>query len=695
MVRTGIAERTRSGWATTLWTLLAAAAILWPSRAIGPLDGVPLDARADAILCGLVLPALWWLDRRALRAVWARTVIVGLLVWKIATTALLGQQGLCAASASTSPLHGIILGIPIEEPSPALRSWDVRADMLAPAPTCTAILTRALPTQSDFPAWFLNLTDQILEKRDFTMAVRGYVTTAGRRTLTIEADPGMQVTGRIDRQPIQGSPLLLESGIHELDLSLALTNTAWRFEPQLDGQSLWDGALVTLRPPTTIDRFFAPWAWLIAPALILFLRAAVSLRLIASSRPNPALLAWIAVTAAAASVLALTPRWHRAAGLLTFGAIAIPIAGRLRNLRGAFLLLGIPWLTFFTVWSLDRIGHFSIYSGDDWLTYQVASHRIYMQGYWLEGGNAAFDFQPLYRWMTGALHLIFGDSSVGEVYWDASVLLIGALLSFQIVRSVAGFRWGIFAASVTLATFTISTTWYFLGRGLSEITAAGWAFLAMFLLLRGRRGRLTWIAGAAVCAVLMFYTRLNHLLFGPLLIAMLLPLSVVATPSALVDGLARIRRGALAIFAGGFLAGVALFALRTWYYTGVFSLFFGTSLRHNDTGLRPWTLFDGEVWSRVGHSLWSLIWMNEPTHPDLRALVMATGAIVAIGAIVQLPVARRVPAALLIVTVGATIGSFFAHGHPYPGRFSIHVIPLASALTAIAAAKTTMALSRG
>jgi hypothetical protein len=38
-------------------------------------------------------------------------------------------------------------------------------------------------------------------------------------------------------------------------------------------------------------------------------------------------------------------------------------------------------------------------------------------------------------------------------------------------------------------------------------------------------------------------------------------------------------------------------------FTGVFSLFHGTALCHNDTGLRPWTLFDGEVWARVGHSL--------------------------------------------------------------------------------------------
>ena len=65
-------------------------------------------------------------------------------------------------------------------------------------------------------------------------------------------------------------------------------------------------------------------------------------------------------------------------------------------------------------------------------------------------------------------------------------------------------------------------------------------------------------------------------------------------------------RSSLAIYAGGVLPRVLLFMTRTWHYTGVFSLFYGTSLRHNDTGLRPWTLFDGEVWAKVGHSLASI-----------------------------------------------------------------------------------------
>jgi hypothetical protein len=669
-----------------IWTVLAALALLWPSRVIGVLDGAPLDGRVEATVIGLLLPSMWWLDRHATKQMWLRALVVTLLAWKLITTAAVAQQGLCGATFAHAPLNGVNQGIPIQEPSGALRSWDVRADWRAPQPECTAVLTRPLPTQNAFPAWFLNVTDPMLGSRDFTMHVRGFAETTAPHTLTIDVDRDVRLGGSVNGAPITGEPVVLGAGLHEINLSLGLKGNAWRFEPKLDGLPLWDVAVVTTRPPGTIDRWFAPWAWLVSPLLTLGLAGGLLLRLAGRLRGATAVWLWVIGSAAAAAALASwpDPRWHRMAGLIGLAALMVPVHLTMRNLRGALLLLGVPWLTFFAVWSLDQVGHFSVYSPDDWLTYQVAGYRIYMHGYWLEGGNAVFDFQPFYRWMTGALHLVFGDSSVGEVYWDATCLLIGALLAFYLVRVTAGFRWGLLAGAATLATFTLGTPWYFLGRGLSEIAAAGWAFLAVFLLLRGRRGSHAWAFSAGLLAVLMFYTRLNHLLFAAFLPAMLLPLHTPAMTGAVRRSFARVRRTPVLIFAATFVTGVVLFMLRTWHYTGVFSLFYGTSLRHNDTGLRPWTLFDGVVWEKVGHSLATLVFMNEPPRPDPRAVVMIAGVGVALAALLQLPAARRVPAAIVATTAGACLAAFFAHAHGYPGRFSIHIVPFASALTMIA-----------
>ncbi len=53
--------------------------------------------------------------------------------------------------------------------------------------------------------------------------------------------------------------------------------------------------------------------------------------------------------------------------------------------------------------------------------FQRWAYRIYLQGYWLHGGELTFWFQPFYRWIAGALHLVFGDSSMGEFWWDGDL----------------------------------------------------------------------------------------------------------------------------------------------------------------------------------------------------------------------------------------------------------------------------------
>ena len=80
-------------------------------------------------------------------------------------------------------------------------------------------------------------------------------------------------------------------------------------------------------------------------------------------------------------------RIERLAGPLLFAGALVPVAAPQRNLRGAFLLLGVPWLAFFAARSLPLVGHFSTYSNDDWLVYQVAGYRIFMNGFWLQGGS--------------------------------------------------------------------------------------------------------------------------------------------------------------------------------------------------------------------------------------------------------------------------------------------------------------------
>jgi len=246
------------------------------------------------------------------------------------------------------------------------------------------------------------------------------------------------------------------------------------------------------------------------------------------------------------------------------------------------------------------------------------------------------------------------------------------------------------AAGATLATFTLGTIWHFVGRGLSEITASGFAFLAAFFLLRARLGRQPSAIAAGVLATLMFYSRLNHLFFAASLLALLMSLRTGPSVRTVLRRIGAVRVRAAGLYTGTFVTGLALFAARTWWYTGAFSVFAGTSLENNDTGLRLATIASPEVWRRVGHSLSALVWMNEPPHADPRALVVVAGVVVGLLGLFRVPRFRQLPASLGVVSLGAMASAFFVHTHNYPGRMTVHLVPFAAA-AAVSAGRAVVA----
>jgi hypothetical protein len=655
-------------------------------------DGIPLDGRAEAIVIGVLLPTLWWLDRSILSRVGARALVVGLLALKIGGS-WLAQGGLCARFSTVAPLEGAILTMPIDEPRGVLRSWDVRADWRADAPACTAILDRPYRSAAEFPAWFVNILDQLRPgRRDITMAVTGSITVPAEGRFTLLTGQDMRVRGRIGNAAVEaddgrGVSVPLSAGTHPISLAAQLTGDRWRFVPEWNGESAWTAALLTVGPPSpgasatrrivaTVTTIIVVWllAWWVW---------------IAATRVNPGAVAsaWTIGAVLVLIGMGVSGRFERAAGLVLIGSAWIPVAAAKRDLRSAFVMIGLPWLAYFVARSVPLIGHLSVYSWDDWLAYQVAGSRIYMHGFWLEGGSRTFDYQALYRWLSGALHIVFGDSSVGETYLDAAFLLLGALLAFSLVRPIGDFRAALLACVGTLATFTLGTPWYFVGRGLSEIAAAGLAFGTAMLLMQVRLNRTAAAAAAGVPAVLTFYARQNHLLFVVSLAALLLPLSASTQPGSFTKAVRAVRPGAVVTYLIVLTSGIALFAARTWWYTGIFSLLYGTSLKNNDTGLRVSTLLLRAPWQKVAHSLGALVWMNEPPHADPRSILVAVGTVMAVAALCQVPRLREMPGALVAVVIGATLSSFLAHTHGYPGRMSIHLIPFAVTATVIGAIK--------
>ena len=653
-----------------MWIALLVAALLWPTHGVSALDGIPLDRWFEALIIGALVPALWWLHPSFGRHSIVKAATVFLIVLKIADAALLTQQGWCVRF-ETAPLY---------ENGPTVQtSWDARADWRSSTPSCSAIMARPYISFTRFPVWFLNLQDTRPPRVPVRMTVDGYLRAPTAGTLTFD------VRGTTTAP----QPVMLPAGISRVQFDATFTGSDWAFVPRWNGRDVFSAVATTRALPGTADRMLGralPTATslLALGVIVLWLAGAMF-----AFAPNPPMIAWMAAATVICATAGAMDFDH--VGRLTVGLllvpIALPIPERLQNVRGAFLMLGVPWLALLIAGCLGHAGRIAMYSvGDDWTTFQRFAHRIYIQGYWLEGGERGFWQQPLYRWIAGALHIGFGDSSIGEMFLDAAALLAGALFAFDAVRRVVGVRAGMAAGALTLITVAFGPNWHVLGRGLSDAVAAGLIYVAARLALDLRRRPLAALAAGAA-ATLAFYTRLNHLPVILAIVALMLPLSARTRSMFDVRPLWRslpLPQAVAYLVCIG--VGVLALMMRTWHYVGSFSLFAGTTRLHQATGLGLTTasFVSAEVWRRALESVAMIVTVQDPPGFNVRALLVIGGVACALLALLQLPVMRELPLGLVLLCIAALSSGFVARGAAYPGRFSLQLIPIAVAVTVCA-----------
>ncbi len=669
--------------------MLLAVAVLWPARLAGPLDGAPLDAVAEAILIGLALPVLVAIDRRILRQSSVRILIVLLLAWKATLAAVVVQDGWCLRFTSPTPLFVNGEHVP--------HAWDVRADWRSDIPRCSAVMTRGYPRIDRFPVWFYNLPPanwlepaKESERPPFvTVAVdvHGFLRSAkaGSFRVGVGEDVTLAVTidgDRIDDRILMGG-VDLSSGVHEITLSGTMKGEYWALLPQWDGKDVFQSAAATMSAPGGVDLALRPWAMWITPLLIgalLLLGAAGLFRRVGD---RTVVVTSIAMTAIAAATVGRSLAM-RALPLLLAASAFLRIPQRLQNVFGIQLLIGLPFFALMAARGFEEIGRTTWYtSGDDWWLFQRFAYRIYLEGYWLEGGEPAFWFQPFYRWIAGALHMVFGDSSVGELFWDAACAWAGAVFAFHVTRVIAGFRWAVAAAILTLLMMTIGPGWWLLGRGLSELTSAGLIYGAALWTLRGRTSRkYTLIAG--LCLAVAFYTRLNNLVFACAVAAFCLPVTVQAGDwFRWRSWWPKMSRPALAGIAAAIAGSIVLFSLRTYYYTGSVNALAGTQASARSVW-QPTDAGESAAENVVG-SVLMVLTMNDPARLDPRALPILIGVAAALLGLAGVRRFRELPLNVSLLCIAGIAGAFVARGSAYPGRFSIHLIPVSVALTVCAA----------
>ena len=682
----------QGGARSFVWCAVALIVLLWPARVPGAFDGAPLDGGVEAAVIGLIVPALCWFYSGFFTHRLAQIAIIALALLRMAD-AQLTQGGWCVRFDAPAPIVRDSTGRP--------HSWDVRADWRSPNPQCSAVMTTGYDTFKRFPVWFYNLpptsnNPPVAEDRPpyvtLKMTVVGFIDVQEAGTLDLQMGKYTTMSLLVDARPAEPNGEFayrvdVEPGVHLVQIDSTLQGNEWRLMPSWNQQPFGSRGfpLATVERPAARDRgllrSIVGWSTTLLAALftlgwlITALRAWGDTTTIVWALAWSAWLAYLAPRAGNDYVTSDLARWS----ITALGLVALlPIREHLRNVRGAFVVIAIPWLVFIGVAAFDHVAKFSLYAGgDDQWTFQRFAYRIYLQGYWLEGGEQTFWFQPGYRWVAGAWHMLFGDSSLGEFHWDGICLAIVALFAHEIVRRFAGFRWGLVAAATVLTLVIQGPPWLYWGSGLSENAAAGFIYAAALAAMLAQNWRLRLAAG--VLATLGFYVRLNNLPLALAVAVFAIPPNVRAIdlwrpkpwlPTVSVTTAVWII-SAVAI-------GVLLFMLRTYHYTGVFSFFHGTTLNTNSVW-QPGLSF-GELGTRMLDSAYMVLSMSDPPRFVWYATPMLAAAIIAMSALAGVPVVRNLPLSLVLFFLAGISGALVARGVAYSGRFSTIVIGSACAV---------------
>ena len=684
-----------------MWRVITLVAVLWPSHLSGWLDGAPLDTIPEALVLGLVVPALIWLYPQWLRRRLVRATIVAILLIKVVAAVAVQQDGWCISFTPPRPM--------VRESTGKPHAWDIRADWLADDPRCSAIMTSSYRDTFELPAWFFNLPppDDAVVRTGFhpgeipiQVAGHGYLTVSDGGTFELLTTPRMDVALTVGSRPVAAAEpgrhhVQLARGIHAVQFQGTMLGKEWRIVPAWNGVAMGSMRypIATENPPSRLDRVVRPLGNWSNALLVSALVAAWLYAALARVRA-PHLLVWSGAASLAVAFVAIYLPQQAAA--YTAGVVTVPLflstRRRFMTTRGIFFLILVPWLVYAGAANAQHIGRWTLYGiGNDNFVFQRFSYRIFMQHYWLEGGQLTFWNQPFFRWIAGALHMVFGDSSVGQVYWDAAGVSIIALFAYRVVLPLAGFTWGLLAAVIPLVMFLAGPALEFVGFGLSEISSAALIYLAAFFVMRDRS-----IGDAITAGVLLtvaFYTRLNNLPMALAVATFALPLSVPAAawwrPGR---WLPQVRWRPIAAIVVSLAVAAALFAWRTWYYTGVFSVFHGTQREF----LAVWKA--GMTWREAVPAMASSVMMvltgQDPPRLAWYSLPLAAASLISTGAVLGIRGFQAAPLPVVALFLAGLSGALVTRGWGYEGRFSIHLYGAASALCAWGLWATICALTR-
>jgi hypothetical protein len=214
---------------------------------------------------------------------------------------------------------------------------------------------------------------------------------------------------------------------------------------------------------------------------------------------------WVCVHTGAGA----TPAWaFRTLAVAAIAAVYWPAARR----PGALIALSVAVAAASAQWLIGSWSSVLVRSGgDDWLTYESHARSILETGT-LEGGEAVFYYQPLYRYAKFLLRLAFGESEF-LVHVASTAAMNGGILvmTARLAPELAGQARLLGCAAVVAMLSMVTAGWIhtITLRGLSEPVA--WALFPWSIALLFGATRTSSATLGVTLAAAGALTRLNHL----------------------------------------------------------------------------------------------------------------------------------------------------------------------------------------
>jgi hypothetical protein len=681
--------------------------LLLPSGLPGAFDGGPLDTWAETWVVMALLPFLLILRPGFIGRRFSLFFLSGLVLAK-----------LCLSMAA--PVAGWQLWVYQSPEAMEKDSWTRTYESIWHK-SSSAVLKRSLPSYHRFPVEWLNKVNAP-EKPFLGLRFKGVARVPPGKRLVIESKGAVAgeikaVAGDASRIKVPVLPLdsidsTQEKGIYAggdfgVEGRLIYRGRNANFLPYLMDQNgqkselakttgLWinnrikqysDLELNLLKSINVIVQF-GPLLWLIAFIYSVFQR-------LTKEKILGVITGLLASFCILGALVIPDPTWLGLQGSLGFFPLAVSLIITLalmfilsRRLGWDDMDSGGRWGLLFSIcapailaascWNWSQfIGNVEIYSqGNDWLTYQIFARNIYLNGDFLSG-NGVWAYQPLYRYIVGFMHLMFGQSSVAQDMLDIWAVLAGAwLISFLSVKWRLDFRFYIVAVWLYFSITFLGGYRYHIGRGLQEFSAMAMMALTAYFCVNVMPHHWPKILAAGVTAMIAFWLRMDHL--G--ILAAFAILFVKGDTGKLRPAWSNLLREAweqrrwMTIFLCCLGLAVVLVTLRNWVAAGHFIL----NNPRNINVLSSNSILDGF------ESL--MILLSSAEHGIKRsALVLWPGTAVGIVSLFWRPKPlQSYPISLGIALLALCVPYLFIYANNYLPRFSIHLLPLACLSAAIA-----------